>query len=100
MGHARKVNSVQPAVRCTPGKLSEALRRSELRSSATDRDRGTPRSAAHRVAGGSHPPPAPTERSLQIYRTALFGRCFTAQRYPATSYKEETALVAQVRVAP
>jgi hypothetical protein len=28
--------------------------------------------AQHRVAGGSHPPPAPTERSVQISCTALF----------------------------
>src|SRR4030095_6436413 len=27
----------------------------------------------HRVAGGSRPPPAPTERSMRIYRTTLFG---------------------------
>jgi hypothetical protein len=26
----------------------------------------------HRVAGGSYPPPAPTER-VRIYRTTLFG---------------------------
>jgi hypothetical protein len=30
-------------------------------------------SHAHRVAGGSRPPPAPTERSMRIYRTTLFG---------------------------
>jgi transposase len=32
----------------------------------------------HRVAGGSHPPPAPTERSVRISRTTLFGSRFTA----------------------
>ena len=35
-------------------------------------DRGAPRDAAHRVAGGGHPPPAPTERSVRISRTPLF----------------------------
>ena len=34
----------------------------------------------HRVAGGGRPPPAPTERSVQISRTTLFGSWFTAQR--------------------
>ena len=34
----------------------------------------------HRVAGGSRPPPAPTERSVRISRTTLFGSCFTAWR--------------------
>ena len=28
----------------------------------------------HRVTGGGRPPPVPTERSVQIYRTTLFGR--------------------------
>ena len=37
----------------------------------------------HRVAGGGHPPPAPTDRSVQISRTTLFKRWFTAQRYRA-----------------
>ena len=32
----------------------------------------------HRVAGGSYPPPAPTERGVRIYRTTLFGSWFTA----------------------
>ncbi len=35
--------------------------------------------SAHRVAGGGHPPPAPTERSVRISRTTLFGESFTAQ---------------------
>jgi hypothetical protein len=43
-----------------------------------DRDRGAPRDAAHRVTGGGRPPPVPTERSVRISRTTLFGRCFTA----------------------
>ena len=34
----------------------------------------------HRVAGGGHPPPAPTERSMQISRTTLVRSCFTAWR--------------------
>ena len=28
---------------------------------------------AHRVTGGSRPPPVPAERSVRIYRTTLFG---------------------------
>ena len=32
----------------------------------------------HRVAGGGHPPPAPTERGVRISRTTLFGSWFTA----------------------
>src|ERR1700756_2260372 len=43
-------------------------------------------SRAHRVAGGSCPPPAPTERSVRIYRTTLFGRCSTALQEPATPH--------------
>jgi hypothetical protein len=34
--------------------------------------------APHRVAGGSCPPPAPTERGVRISRTTLFGSWFTA----------------------
>ncbi len=37
-----------------------------------------------RVAGGSCPPPAPTERSVRISRTALFRIGFTAQRETGT----------------
>ncbi|MGH8572625.1 MAG: TonB-dependent receptor domain-containing protein [Gammaproteobacteria bacterium] len=37
-----------------------------------NRDRGKPHGFAHRVAGGGHPPPAPTERRMRISRTALF----------------------------
>ena len=40
----------------------------------SDRDRGTPRGATHRVTGGGRPPPVPTERSVQISRTTLFRR--------------------------
>ena len=47
----------------------------------------------HRVAGGSRPPPAPTERSVRIYRTTLFGRCFTALQEPATPHMGGAALV-------
>ena len=32
------------------------------------------RRSTHRVADGSHPPPAPTERSVRISRTTLFRR--------------------------
>jgi hypothetical protein len=28
---------------------------------------------SHRVVGGGHPPPTPTERSVRSYRTTLFG---------------------------
>jgi hypothetical protein len=28
---------------------------------------------SHRVVGGSHPPPTPTERGVRSYRTTLFG---------------------------
>src|ERR1700730_12385110 len=34
----------------------------------------------HRVTGGGRPPPVPTERSVQISRTTLFRRWFTALR--------------------
>src|SRR6202035_6077901 len=34
----------------------------------------------HRVAGGSRPPPAPTERSVRICRATLFRSCFTVWR--------------------
>ncbi len=37
---------------------------------------------SYRVAGGGHPPPAPTERSVPISGTTLFGEGFTAQRMP------------------
>jgi hypothetical protein len=43
-------------------------------SQPIDRDRGAPRDAAHRVTGGGRPPPVPTERSVRISRTTLFGR--------------------------
>ena len=36
----------------------------------------------HRVVGGGCPPPTPTERSVRISRTTLFGESFTAQRMP------------------
>ena len=34
----------------------------------------------HRVAGGGHPPPAPTEPSVRISRTALVRSGFTVWR--------------------
>ena len=37
-----------------------------------------PAQAALLVAGGGHPPPAPTERGVRISRTTLFGSWFTA----------------------
>ena len=39
---------------------------------ATYKGRELPR--AHRVAGGGRPSPAPTERSMRICRTTLFGK--------------------------
>ena len=57
------------------------------------RDRGTPRGATHRVTGGGRPPPVPTERSVRISRTTLFGRCFTALQEPATPHMGGAALV-------
>jgi hypothetical protein len=36
---------------------------------AVNRDRGESRDSAHRVTGGSRPPPVPTERSVRISRT-------------------------------
>jgi hypothetical protein len=36
--------------------------------------------AAHRVAGGSRPPPAPTERSVRISRTTLVGRLLCKEK--------------------
>jgi hypothetical protein len=35
--------------------------------------RGAPCGAPHRVAGGGHPPPAPTDRGVRISCTTLFG---------------------------
>jgi hypothetical protein len=55
------------------------------------RDARSPR--AHRVAGGGCPPPAPTERSVQISRTALFDSGFTALQEPATPRMGGGALV-------
>ena len=39
----------------------------------------------HRVVGGSHPPPTPSERSVPISGTALFEAWFTAQQELETS---------------
>src|SRR6516164_5828850 len=49
--------------------------------------------ASHRVAGGGRPPPAPTERSVRIYRTTLFGSWFTALLVPAASRMGGAVLV-------
>ena len=48
----------------------------------------------HRVARGSCPPPAPTQRSVQISRTTLFRKRFTAQQWPEVPDRESKALVA------
>jgi hypothetical protein len=71
------------------------LKRNDLRLNrfGIDRDRGEPCSSAHRVTGGGRPPPVPTERSVRIYRTTLFGRCFTALQEPATPRMGGAALV-------
>jgi hypothetical protein len=49
------------------GKAGGALNRHDCRVSPGEFH------SEHRVAGGSRPPPAPTERSMRIYRTTLFG---------------------------
>ncbi len=56
--------------------------------------------SAHRVAGGSHPPPAPTERSVRISRTTLFGEGFTAQRMPGTAGMAGPGVVAVAASSP
>ncbi len=56
--------------------------------------------SAYRVAGGSHPPPAPTERSVRISRTTLFGEGFTAQRMPDTAGMAGPGVVAVAASAP
>jgi len=45
------------------------------------------------VGGGSHLPPPPTERSVQISCTTLFGRGFTALREPAAPDRETAVVV-------
>jgi ribosomal protein RSM22 (predicted rRNA methylase) len=47
----------------------------------------------HRVTGGGCPPPVPTERSVRIYRTTLFGSWFTALLTPAASRMGDAVLV-------
>jgi 2-hydroxychromene-2-carboxylate isomerase len=47
----------------------------------------------HRVTGGGRPPPVPTERSVRIYRTTLFGSWFTALLTPAASRMGDAVLV-------
>ncbi len=42
---------------------------------------------SHRVTEGGHPPSVPTERRMQISRTALFRSCFTAQHVAETPGK-------------
>jgi hypothetical protein len=51
---------------------------------------------AHRVVGGGHPPPTPTERSVQICCTTLFGRWFAVLREPAAPCRATAALVAAI----
>src|SRR6516164_5737406 len=53
----------------------------------------------HRVDGGSHPPPPPTDRSVRISRTTLFGRWFTALREPAAPDRATAAVVGAVEPA-
>ncbi len=53
-----------------------------------------PRFPSHRVAGGSHPPPAPTERSVRISRTTLFGESFTAKHMLGTAGLADSSVVA------
>ena len=47
-----------------------------------------------------HPPPAPTERSVRISRTTLFGEGFTAQRMPGTAGMAGPGVVAVAATAP
>ena len=54
----------------------------------------------NRVGGGSRPPPAPTERSVQISRTTLFGRGFTALREPAAPGRATAVVVGATGPAP
>src|SRR5215468_5743724 len=54
-----------------PKQQTVSLQRRIRLPCAKDRDRGAPHGTAHRVAGGGHPPPAPTDRSVQISRTTL-----------------------------
>ena len=49
--------------------------------------------SAYRVAGGGHPPPASTERSVRNSRTTLFGEGFTARRMPGTAGMDEIGLM-------
>ena len=53
----------------------------------------------HRVGRGSHPPPPPTDRSVRISRTTLFGRWFTALREPAAPDRATAAVVGAVEPA-
>jgi hypothetical protein len=48
---------------------------------------GTVIADRHRVAGGSHPPPAPTEPSVRISRTGLVRSGFTVWRGPVAPGK-------------
>jgi hypothetical protein len=49
---------------------------------------------SHRVTGGGHPPPVPTERGMRISRTTLFGSWFTALRVLAAPGAGDAAWVA------
>ena len=78
----RQGNSDQPEQR-TSSKSHRSLRRMITGQAMPSG------SKSYRVAGGSHPPPAPTERGVRIYRTTLFGSWFTALQAPAASRKED-----------
>src|SRR3954454_15870568 len=54
----------------------------------------------HRVGGGSRLPPPPTERSVQISCTTLFGRGFTALREPAAPGRATAVVVGATEPAP
>src|SRR3954454_19384189 len=58
--------------------------------------KGRPSLSSHRVGGGSHLPPPPTERSVQISCTTLFGRGFTALREPAAPDRETAVVVGAI----
>jgi hypothetical protein len=54
---------------------------------------GTAIADRDRVAGGSHPPPAPTEPSVRISRTGLVRSGFTVWRGPVAPGKRSGAAV-------
>jgi DDE superfamily endonuclease len=83
---------VLPACNCEAMQLHLDEIATKVAPGAHGRGRDASLARAHRVAGGGHPPPAPTERSMRICRTTLFGSWFTALQEPATPGKGDAAL--------